>query len=389
MTKGYHFGGWFFGAVAIGSVMLATPAFSEKNIEEILTAKKAEKAETEQKAKELKQEVSGLQDKLVLTSGQIQNLEKQLNSGDARIKDLREKKRITYKNLYKNQSNASGLVTAAHRFKSTTTPQMLVQSTPIDAARASLVMKTLIPELSKKSGELRHEISALDKIEADINDQLSQQEDELGQIKTKKKELNALIEERNRSYAQTEETRKKQEEEVANLAKQAKTLRELVKKMAEQEALRKKQADQASDAKETKVSASKFKLPSNTLLPVQGKIRTGFGETDAMGAKSEGVTFSTRPEAAVIIPLAGKVKFAGPFQKYKQILIVEHEGGYHSLIAGLGRIDTVVGATLSAGEPVGSAENAPNPEIYYELRHQGDPVNPQKLAVAQRKQEKS
>ena len=86
-------------------------------------------------------------------------------------------------------------------------------------------------------------------------------------------------------------------------------------------------------------------------------------------------------------PLAGTVKFAGTFQKYKQILIVEHEGGYHSLIAGLGRIDTVVGATLFAGEPVGIAETAgTEARIYYELRQDGEPVNPRKLLVAQKKQ---
>ncbi|MEZ0226592.1 MAG: peptidoglycan DD-metalloendopeptidase family protein, partial [Alphaproteobacteria bacterium] len=75
------------------------------------------------------------------------------------------------------------------------------------------------------------------------------------------------------------------------------------------------------------------------------------------------------------------------FQKYRQILIVEHAGGYHSLIAGLGRIDTVVGATLAAGEPVGIAEKSDDgARIYYELRQNGAPVNPRKLLVAQKKQ---
>jgi septal ring factor EnvC (AmiA/AmiB activator) len=126
------------------------------------------------------------------------------------------------------------------------------------------------------------------------------------------------------------------------------------------------------------------------LLPVQGRIRVGFGETDELGGRSKGVTFIVRSGATVVTPLAGKVKFAGPFQKYKQILIIEHRGGYHSLIAGLGRIDTVVGASLDAGEPVGSADNSSSESrVYYELRQNGEPVNPQKLLAEQHKQDRS
>ena len=45
--------------------------------------------------------------------------------------------------------------------------------------------------------------------------------------------------------------------------------------------------------------------------------------------------------------------FAGPFRGYGQILIIEHGDGYHSLLAGLDRIDGAVGQWLVAGEPVG------------------------------------
>jgi len=59
-------------------------------------------------------------------------------------------------------------------------------------------------------------------------------------------------------------------------------------------------------------------------------------------------------------------------------LIIEHGGRYHTLLAGLDRIDAVVGQWLLAGEPVGtlgSAQNE-NPELYFELRRAGQPINP-------------
>jgi murein hydrolase activator len=78
--------------------------------------------------------------------------------------------------------------------------------------------------------------------------------------------------------------------------------------------------------------------------------------------------------------MGGVVRYAGYFKNYGQIIIVEHQKDYHSLIAGLARIDTVVGQSVAAGEPVGvlakSSSDGGKPTLYYELRLNGEPVNP-------------
>ena len=43
----------------------------------------------------------------------------------------------------------------------------------------------------------------------------------------------------------------------------------------------------------------------------------------------------------------------GRFRRYGLLLIIEHDGRYHSLLSGLERIDAVVGQWVLAGEPVG------------------------------------
>ena len=77
-------------------------------------------------------------------------------------------------------------------------------------------------------------------------------------------------------------------------------------------------------------------------------------------------------------PYDGQVVFAGQFRGYGQILIIEHNEGYHTLLAGLSRIDCVVGQWLMAGEPVGRMGRPVdgNPELYLELRRNGQPINP-------------
>jgi septal ring factor EnvC (AmiA/AmiB activator) len=65
-------------------------------------------------------------------------------------------------------------------------------------------------------------------------------------------------------------------------------------------------------------------------------------------------------------------------------LILEHGGGYHSILAQLSRIDAVVGQNVTAGEPVGRAGNDERgaPTLYLELRRHGQPVDPSAWLLA-------
>ncbi|HET9149212.1 MAG TPA: peptidoglycan DD-metalloendopeptidase family protein, partial [Alphaproteobacteria bacterium] len=75
-----------------------------------------------------------------------------------------------------------------------------------------------------------------------------------------------------------------------------------------------------------------------------------------------------------------------PFRDYGQLLIIEHGEGYHLLLAGLGRIDSALGESVLAGEPIGiigrdsggaAAKGVGAPfRLYLELRHNGRPIDP-------------
>jgi len=59
-------------------------------------------------------------------------------------------------------------------------------------------------------------------------------------------------------------------------------------------------------------------------------------------------------------------------------LIIEHRGGYHTVLAGLAHVAVAVGQWLKAGEPVGTMAEAPSvrPQLYVELRRSGAPFDP-------------
>ena len=84
----------------------------------------------------------------------------------------------------------------------------------------------------------------------------------------------------------------------------------------------------------------------------------------------------------VVAPCAGRVVFADKFRSYGQLLIVDCGGGYHAVLSGLDRLDTRNGASVAAGEPIGTmaswepGSTARRPQLTLELRHAGQPVNP-------------
>ncbi len=128
--------------------------------------------------------------------------------------------------------------------------------------------------------------------------------------------------------------------------------------------------------------ATKGSLP----LPAQGKRLKRFGQADSVAGTLKGISLQTRGEARIIAPADGWVVYAGPFRSYGQLLIINVGGGYHVLLAGMGRIDVSLGQFVLAGEPVavmgtssptsqGNNENS-RPVLYVELRKDGRPIDP-------------
>lgn len=115
---------------------------------------------------------------------------------------------------------------------------------------------------------------------------------------------------------------------------------------------------------------------SGYLLPVAGKLVSGFGVAQQPGgALVRGIALAPRGGAQLVAPAAGRVAFAGPYRGYGNIVIIEHPGGWTSLVTGIARLDTSVGAQLLGGSPLGIAGPG-QPVVTIELRRDGVPVNP-------------
>lgn len=110
-------------------------------------------------------------------------------------------------------------------------------------------------------------------------------------------------------------------------------------------------------------------------LPVSGTVVTGLGELSDTGVRARGLTLATWPGAQVVAPTGGRVIYAGRFRRYGNIVILDHGGGWTSLVAGLDAVMVRVGETLIQGAPLGRAPQREAPRITIELRRQGRPVD--------------
>jgi murein hydrolase activator len=130
----------------------------------------------------------------------------------------------------------------------------------------------------------------------------------------------------------------------------------------------------ATDA-ETPAPVVRAATPPPYRLPVAGQIVTGLGELSAEGVRSRGLTLATWPGAQIVAPTGGRVIYAGKFRRFGNIVILDHGGGWTSLVAGLDRVLVRVGDQLIQGSPLGRAPQGENPRIMVELRRQGRPVD--------------
>ncbi|WP_240624536.1 murein hydrolase activator EnvC family protein [Aurantiacibacter odishensis] len=133
-------------------------------------------------------------------------------------------------------------------------------------------------------------------------------------------------------------------------------------------------AQRVSPPSPTPSQAQAQGAPRPYMLPVSGRTVIGFGAPQASGL-SRGLTLAPIGGAQVVAPAAGRIAFAGPYRGYGSIVIIEHGGGWTSLVTGLARSDVDVGESVRAGSPLGIAAPT-DPSVTLELRRDGEAVNP-------------
>jgi murein hydrolase activator len=121
-------------------------------------------------------------------------------------------------------------------------------------------------------------------------------------------------------------------------------------------------------------SPDRASTDSAYIAPARGTILSGFGEVTQTGYRERGLRILTAPSARLVAPAAGTVTFSGRYRSYGNIIIIDHGGGWTTLVAFVEQLGVVKGNRVSKGSAIGTAPSV-KPEIMVELRRNGRPMD--------------
>jgi len=356
-------------------------------------------AELSRKSKALAAEIASLRDRAIGAARATQDSESLLTRLERKLAEAQENLRVQEEALHHRRAQIGGTLLVLERM-SRNPPRALLLSPnrPMEVVRQAMLLRTSLPIIQNRADELRESVLELARSRDDIDIQLKELKSASHLYTDQRDLLDSLIERKAELLEETEEERSRVRKRLNRLAHEAQTLKELFAKLeAERPAPpppsppqatvedKPERAESPANKRQTAVlniprpsSLRRFPNHGPITLPVRGELSRQYGENTAYGATAKGITIETRIAARVVAPYDGKVVFAGPFKGYGQILIIEHGGGYHTLLSGMERVDTDVGQWLLAGEPVGVMAKpvGGKPRLYFELRREGQPVNP-------------
>ncbi len=398
-----------------GTLAADAPEQRLKSVEQAIEEGRQAQSHFTAEATALTAEIARLRSASVSAAQAAQQHEAALTELEAQLARLDRDEAAKAADLRRRGGESVSLLMALERL-ARNPPEALALSpgTAVDQARAALLLGAALPRIEEKARRLRAELDYLRRLREGIAEKrrsLLAERDALAQEQLALKALTArksvLLEAASRGAEIGSQ-------HLAQLSAEASDLRDLITRL-EAERQRREEEQRRTEAElraraatppprpaaeppaQDGAVAGPVRAPSAAtaamakpeglrpfsqahgamLMPATGRITRHYGENDEYGAASKGILIETRPGAQVVAPFDGRIEFAGPFRGYGQILIIEHGDGYHSLLAGLERIEGVVGQWLVAGEPVGVMPSGDRPpSLYLELRRHGQPINP-------------
>ena len=344
-------------------------------VERALDEGRKKKQQIDRQAEELEREVLDLRARLITTAAAAQREEEIVSRLERALAAYEIEERARQAGLVQRKAALAATLAALERLAYRPPETLLISRTSaLDAIRSSRLLSAVVPALEAEARKLGAELAALKALRGEIAAKQIGLIEANTRLVKEQRALDRLLKRKAGRQSHILEASRTEQERLARLAAEAKDLRALLDKIGRDEDERRERGNAVAALPLKPFSAARGAMP----FPVAGELVLHFGEVTEFGTTSKGISLATRAGAQVIAPHDGRVVFAGPFRSYGQLLIIAHSEGYHTLIAGMEHIETVVGQWLLAGEPVGRMDDAgrSQPTLYVELRRAGEPINP-------------
>lgn len=382
-----------------------------------LTAHRAERGTTEQRLKEAEQAIGQLEGQMGEVRGRIETQRTRLGELQRQRQGLQQARQL-------QEAGIAEQMRLAYQLGQQPNVRLLMrQDEPERISRGMHYLERLNRERLTMLAAYQGTLDELARLEPAIQREASALEDSQRQLQQRSGEMKLKQEERKQALAEIESRIKNKDEELQKLKADREQLEQLLAAIAERqrqaaeraarEAREREEAERraaaaaakragqggavadAEDAKRSKRVASDFsgvaagksfaaargRLP----WPVAGSLANFYGDDRAGGAlRWQGVTIRAPQGSPVRAVHGGQVVFADWFRGAGQLLVVDHGGGYMTLYAHNQSLAKKVGDSVNPGDvlaSVGASGGQAEPGLYFEIRYNGEPQNPQLWCV--------
>ena len=149
---------------------------------------------------------------------------------------------------------------------------------------------------------------------------------------------------------------------------------------AKEEVYKKLNLIQEEKIREEKITINGIKL---AVLPVQGTITSRYGVSSRIRSSNHtGLDIATTKGTPIKVVASGTITCAKYSGSYGNIVKVDHGNGVETWYAHTNKINVTEGQTVEAGDiiaEVGSTGNSTGPHLHFEIRINGEHINPEEV----------
>ncbi len=327
-----------------------------------------------QRRQSLQSRLRNMEKRIGKTAALLRELDQQIQRQKRELKTLQKKQQGLHNDLRQHRLALARQLRAAYANGQQEYLKILLsQQDPAAVARTLTYYDYYNRARLKEMHAINSRLTELTTLEKKIHQQTRQLEQNRTERTHEGQQLEHSRSERSQLLSKLKKDIRGKDQRLSQLLEDEKSLQRLLKRIAE------RPLKAPMELGEGKPFAQ---LRGKLIWPTAGRITANFGSRRKVGKlRWQGVRISTREGTEVRAISHGQVAFSDWLRGFGLLTIIDHGDGYMSLYGGNQSLYKEVGDWVEVGEAIAAVGNSGGNEkhaLYFEIRHQGKPINPLK-----------
>ncbi|MFZ2313670.1 MAG: peptidoglycan DD-metalloendopeptidase family protein [Methylobacter sp.] len=331
------------------------------------------------------------------TAALLKTLQGQVELKRQNLNKIQQKMQVFQNEVSKQNKELAGQIRAAHAMGQQEKLKLLLnQQDPALSSRMMVYYDYLNMARAKKLASIEESMQHLEQLGKQEQEETELLEKNLEQKKLEQMAVDSVREQRAQLLAQLSNDFSSNEQQIDRLKESESKLKDLISILqqstddADSETVQEKELSKVEgdleakdDSAETKNDFPELKGDFSSLKgqlpwPIKGRVANKFGSPRAEGTW-DGVLIDAKEGTEIRAVTRGKVVYADWLRGYGLLTIIDHGKGYMTLYAFNQSLYKKIDERVEAGDviaSVGQSGGRSQPGLYFEMRKEGQPIDP-------------